>query len=93
VTVWTTQYGSGLVIGRAKVTAVDSLATSQQADAQRLGHGRKSAMETDTRIFTQDQRDAGEKLRNFLGTGRPEINGGKLISFPYQQLTLTMQSI
>ena len=35
-----------------------------------------------TRTFTQDERDAAEKLGEFFGTGWPEIDKGKLISFP-----------
>jgi hypothetical protein len=34
-----------------------------------------------THTFTQDERDAAEKLGQFFGSGRPEIDKGKLISF------------
>jgi hypothetical protein len=35
-----------------------------------------------THTFTQDERDAAEKLGEFLGTGWPEITERRVISFP-----------
>lgn len=63
-------------------TAMDSLAIPQQIRKQRLGHSAGSVTENYTHTFTQDERDAAEKLGEFFGTGWPEIDKGKLISFP-----------
>jgi integrase len=63
-------------------TAMDSLAIQQQIRKQRLGHCGNSVTENYTHTFTQDERDAAEKLGEFFGTGWPEIDKGKLISFP-----------
>ena len=35
-----------------------------------------------THTFTDDERNAAEKLGELFGTGWPEIDAGKLISFP-----------
>ncbi len=35
-----------------------------------------------THTFTKDECDAAEKLGEFFGTGWPEIDKGKVISFP-----------
>jgi hypothetical protein len=35
-----------------------------------------------THTFTQDEREAAEKLGQFFGTGWPEKEQGKVISFP-----------
>ena len=35
-----------------------------------------------THTFTQDERDAAEKLGELFGTGWPEIDTGKPIPFP-----------
>ncbi len=35
-----------------------------------------------THTFTQDERDAAEKLGQLFGAGWPEIDKGKVISFP-----------
>ena len=35
-----------------------------------------------THTFTEDERNAAEKSGQFFGTGWPEIDDGKLISFP-----------
>ena len=35
-----------------------------------------------THTFTQDEREAAEKLGQLFGTGWPEIDKGKVISFP-----------
>ena len=63
-------------------TAMDSLAIPQQIRKQRLGHSGSSVTENYTHTFTQDERDAAEKLGEFFGTGWPEIDKGKVISFP-----------
>ena len=63
-------------------TAMDSLAIPQQIRKQRLGHSAGSVTENYTHTFTRDERDAAEKLGEFFGTGWPEIDKGKLISFP-----------
>jgi integrase len=63
-------------------TAMDSLAIPQQIRKQRLGHSGSSVTENYTHTFTQDEREAAEKLGEFFGTGWPEIDKGKLISFP-----------
>jgi len=63
-------------------TAMDSLAIPQQIRKQRLGHSGNSVTENYTHTFTQDERDAAEKLGEFFGTGWPEIGEKKVISFP-----------
>jgi integrase len=63
-------------------TAMDSLAIQQQIRKQRLGHSGSSVTENYTHTFTQDEREAAEKLGELFGTGWPEIDKGKLISFP-----------
>jgi hypothetical protein len=35
-----------------------------------------------THTFTNDERNAAEKLGGLFGTGWPEIDNGKVISFP-----------
>jgi hypothetical protein len=35
-----------------------------------------------THTFTDDERDAAEKLDEFFGTGWPEMDKGKVITFP-----------
>lgn len=63
-------------------TAMDSLAIPQQIRKQRLWHSGSSVTENYTHTFTQDERDVAEKLGEFFGTGWPEIDKGKVISFP-----------
>ncbi len=63
-------------------TAMDSLGIQQQVRKQRLGHSGNSVIESYTHTFTHDERDAAEKLGEFFGTGWPEIDKGKVISFP-----------
>jgi integrase len=63
-------------------TAMDSLGIPQQLRKQRLGHSGSGVTDEYTHTFTQDERDAAEKLGKLFGTGWPEIDGGKLISFP-----------
>ena len=63
-------------------TAMDSLGVPQQIRKQRLGHSGNSVTENYTHTFTQDERDAAEKLGEFFGTGWPETGQGKVISFP-----------
>jgi len=63
-------------------TAMDSLSIPQQIRKQRLGHSGNSVTENYTHTFTQDERDAAEKLGQLFGTGWPEIDKGKVISFP-----------
>jgi hypothetical protein len=58
------------------------MAIQQQIRKQRLGHSGNIVTENYTHTFTQDERDAAEKLGDFFGTGWPEIDYGKLISFP-----------
>jgi hypothetical protein len=41
-----------------------------------------SVTENYTHTFTQDERDAAQKLGEFFGTGWHEIDKGKVISFP-----------
>ena len=48
----------------------------------RLGHNGNGVTESYTHTFTQDERDAAEKLGEFFGTGWPEITKQKVISFP-----------
>ena len=66
----------------ANATAMDSLGIPQQIRKQRLGHSGNSVTENYTHTFTQDERDAAEKLGEFFGTGWPDIDKGKVISFP-----------
>ena len=66
----------------ANATAMDSLAIQQQIRKQRLGYSGNSVTENYTHTFTQDERDAAEKLGELFGSGWPEIDKGKLISFP-----------
>ena len=63
-------------------TAMDSLGIPQQIRKLRLGHSRNSVTENYTHTFTQDEREAAEKLGEFFGAGWPEIDKGKLISCP-----------
>jgi integrase len=63
-------------------TAMDSLGIPQQIRKQRLGHSGNTVTENYTHTFTQDERDAAEKLGEFFGTGWPETGQGKVISFP-----------
>jgi integrase len=63
-------------------TAMDSLAIPQQIRKQRLGHSGNSVTENYTHTFTQDERDAAEKLGQLFGTEWPEPDKGKVISFP-----------
>src|SRR5258705_877115 len=63
-------------------TAMDSLGIPQQIRRQRLGHSGNSVTDNYTHTFTADERNAAEKLGEFFGTGWPEIDKGKVISFP-----------
>jgi integrase len=63
-------------------TAMDSLGLPQQIRKQRVGHSGNSVTENYTHTFTQDEREAAEKLGQFFGTGWPEKEQGKVISFP-----------
>ena len=47
----------------------------------RLAAG-SSVTESYTHTFTQDERAAADKLGEFFGTGWPEKDKGKVISFP-----------
>jgi len=66
----------------ANATAMDSLCMPQQVRKQRLGHSGNSVTENYMHTFTQDERDAAEKLGEFFGTGWPEVGEKKVISFP-----------
>jgi hypothetical protein len=66
----------------ANATAMDSLAVPQQIRKLRLGHSGNGVTENYTHTFTKDERDAAEKLGKLFGTGWPEIDKGKVISFP-----------
>jgi len=63
-------------------TAMDSLGIPQQIRKQRLGHSGSSVTDNYTHTFTDDERNAAEKLGELFGTGWPEIDAGKVISFP-----------
>ncbi len=63
-------------------TAMDSLGIPQQIRRQRLGHSGNSVTDNYTHTFTDDERNAAEKLGELFGTGWPEIEAGKVISFP-----------
>jgi integrase len=63
-------------------TAMDSLAIPQQIRKQRLGHSAGNVTENYTHTFTQDEREAAEKLGELFGIGWPETDKGNLISFP-----------
>jgi integrase len=63
-------------------TAMDSLGIPQQIRRQRLGHSGNSVTDIYTHTFTDDERNAAEKLGELFGTGWPEIDAGKVISFP-----------
>ena len=63
-------------------TAMDSLGIPQQIRRQRLGHSGNSVTDIYTHTFTDDERNAAEKLGELFGTGWPEIEAGKVISFP-----------
>jgi len=58
---------------------MDSLGIPQQIRKQRLGHSGGSVTENYTHTFTEDEREAAEKIGELFGTGWPE---GKVISFP-----------
>ena len=59
-----------------------SLGTPHQIRRQRLGHSGNSMTDGYTHTFSDDERAAAEKLGELFGTGWPEIDKGKLISFP-----------
>jgi hypothetical protein len=61
---------------------MDSLGIPQQIRRQRLGHSGNSVTDNYTHTFTPDERNAAEKLGELFGTGWPEIDIGKVISFP-----------
>jgi hypothetical protein len=61
---------------------MDSLGIPQQIRKQRLGHSGNGVTERYTHTFTQDERLAAEKIGELFGTGWPEKEKGKLISFP-----------
>jgi integrase len=61
-------------------TAMDSLRRSPTDS--RLGHSASSVTDNYTHTFTEDERNAAEKLGVLFGTGWPEIDAGKVISFP-----------
>lgn len=63
-------------------TAMDSLGIPRQIRKQRLGHSGNGVTEQYTHTFTQDERVAAEKIGELFGTGWPEKEKGKLISFP-----------
>jgi integrase len=63
-------------------TAMDSLAIPQQLRKLRLGHSGNSVTENYTHTFTNDEQEAAEKLGKLFGTGWPEKEEGKVISFP-----------
>jgi integrase len=63
-------------------TAMDSLGIPRQIRKQRLGHSSSDVTEGYTHTFTNDERMAAEKLGELFGTGWPEKQMGKLISFP-----------
>jgi integrase len=63
-------------------TAMDSLGIPQQIRRLRLGHSGNSVTDGYTHTFTVDERTAAEKLDELFGTGWPEIDAGKVISFP-----------
>ena len=63
-------------------TAMDSLGIPQQIRTQRLGHSVNIVTVGYTHTFTVDERNAAEKLGELFGAGWPEIDAGKVISFP-----------
>jgi integrase len=63
-------------------TAMDSLGIAQQIRRQRLGHSGNGVTDGYTHTFTVDERNAAEKLGELFGTEWPEIDAGKVISFP-----------
>ena len=63
-------------------TAMDSLAIPQQVRKLRLGHSGNGVTENYTHTFTRDEQEAAEKLGELFGSGWPEKEEGKVISFP-----------
>jgi hypothetical protein len=63
-------------------TAMDSLGIPQQIRKHRLGHSGSSVTDNYTHTFTDDERNVAEKLGELFGAGWPEIDAGKVISFP-----------
>jgi Phage integrase family len=63
-------------------TAMDSLAIPQQIRKQRLGHSGNSVTENYTHTFSQDERDAAEKLGQLFGSEWPENQRVKSDFFP-----------
>ena len=61
---------------------MDSLGIAQAVRKQRIGHSAGTVTELYTHTFTQDERAAAEKLGELFGTCWPEMDKGKLISFP-----------
>ncbi len=67
-------------LGRGK--RITPLAIPQQIRKQPRWHSGSNVTENCTHTFTQNERVAAEKLGEFFGTGWPEIDKGKVISFP-----------
>jgi len=63
-------------------TAMDSLHIPEQIRKQRLGHSGESVTDIYTHTFTEDELSAAAKLGELFGTGWPEIDKGKVLSFP-----------
>jgi hypothetical protein len=62
---------------------MDSLGIQKQIRKQRLGHsGNGDVTESYTHTYTQGEREAAEKLGELFGTGWPETDKGKVLSFP-----------
>ena len=63
-------------------TPPPSVGIPHQVRKRRLGHSNGSVTESYTHTFTQDEREAAEKLGELFGTDWPESGQGKVISFP-----------
>lgn len=64
------------------VTAMDSLGLPEQIRKQRVGHSGGNVHENYAHTFTENEREAAEKLGQFFGTNWPTKDEGNLISFP-----------
>jgi hypothetical protein len=49
---------------------------------KRSAESKSSVTDNYTHTFTEDERNAAEKLGELFGTGWPETDAGKVISFP-----------
>jgi hypothetical protein len=67
---------------QTNATAMDSLGIALAVRKQRIRDSAGTATELYTHTFAQDERGAADKLGELFGTSWPEMDKGKVISFP-----------